>query len=198
RTRATADRAARRRPAGAAGTAAGRPQGLPASPGAGAGRANAALARFRPNRSHIVTPAQAGIQRLWAYRSTAKTLDPRLRGDDGNAGTDARNALAPLALFLGQVAEAAHALGQFLVLFGEIFAVPLHQRVVLEPQGHVLDLGVAAAVGALRRGVVPALVVERVGDRRRAEQGQHLLLVHADLQLFDGVLFDQVALVDRL
>src|SRR5690606_31859207 len=71
-----------------------------------------------------------------------------------------------VALFLGQVAETTHALGQFLVLLGEVFAVPLLQRVVLEPQREVLHLGVPATVGALRGRVIPALVVERVGDRR--------------------------------
>src|SRR5690606_38931462 len=79
------------------------------------------------------------------------------------------SAAALVALFLGQVAEAAHALGQFLVLFGEILAVPARQCIVLEPQREVLHLGLAATVGAFGGGVVPALVVERIGDRRRAQ-----------------------------
>ena len=40
--------------------------------------------------------------------------------------------------------------------------------------------------------------MERVADRRRTEQGFHLRLAHAGLQLLDRRLFDQIALIDRL
>src|SRR3546814_14381326 len=56
----------------------------------------------------------------------------------------------------------------------------------------------AGAAGALRGRVVPALVVERVGDGRRAKQADDLLLAHAGLQLVDRRFLEQVALVDRL
>src|SRR3546814_21005702 len=56
----------------------------------------------------------------------------------------------------------------------------------------------AGAAGALRGRVVPALVVERVGDGRRAKQADDLLLAHAGLQLVDRRFLAQVALVDRL
>src|SRR5690606_25728942 len=50
----------------------------------------------------------------------------------------------------------------------------------------------------LAGGVVPAVVVERVGDRRRAQQHLDLLLAHAHLELVDGLLVHQRALVDGL
>src|SRR3546814_4933861 len=56
----------------------------------------------------------------------------------------------------------------------------------------------AGAAGALRGRVVPALVVERVGDGRRAKQADDLLLAHAGLQLVVRRFLEQVALVDRL
>src|SRR3546814_16189891 len=56
----------------------------------------------------------------------------------------------------------------------------------------------AGAAGALRGRVVPALVVERVGDGRRAKQADDLLLAHAGPQLADRRFLEQVALVDRL
>src|SRR3546814_6159744 len=56
----------------------------------------------------------------------------------------------------------------------------------------------AGAAGALRGRVVPALVVERVGDGRRAKQADDLLLAHAGLQLVDRRFLEQVALVDQL
>src|SRR3546814_20913220 len=56
----------------------------------------------------------------------------------------------------------------------------------------------AGAAGALRGRVVPALVVERVGDGRRAKQADDLRLAHAGLQLVDRRLLEQVAVGDRL
>src|SRR3546814_10573148 len=65
-------------------------------------------------------------------------------------------------------------------------------------QDQVLARAVAGAAGALRGRVVSALVVERVGDGRRAKQADDLLLAHAGLQLVDRRFLEQVALVDRL
>src|SRR5690606_27475018 len=62
----------------------------------------------------------------------------------------------------------------------------------------VLDLGGATTIGAVARGVVPAVGVERIGNRRAAQQRLHLLLALAHLELLDRGLLDQVALVDRL
>src|SRR5690606_1225950 len=109
--------------------------------------------------------------RCWPTRRTAGAAGPGCR-PTAAAGAEIHRRgpaagiflAASLALFLGQVAETAHALGQFLVLLGEVLAIPLLQCVVLAPQREGLHLGLAAAVGALRGGVVPALVVERIGD----------------------------------
>src|SRR5687767_1308688 len=62
------------------------------------------------------------------------------------------------------------AIGQLLVLFREILAFPLGQRFAFEVKSEVLDFGLAGAADALGGGVVPTVVVERVGYRRRTEQ----------------------------
>lgn len=59
-------------------------------------------------------------------------------------------------------------------------------------------MGARQPVKTLSGGVVPAIVVEGVLDRGRAEQAEDLLLVHSGLQLFDRAFFQQVALVDGL
>src|SRR5690606_38645975 len=121
-------------------------------------------------------------------------------GSEGSAPAARRGAqaLALLLVVLGQVAEAAHALGQLLVLLLEVVAFPAGNGVVLEPDGQVLHVHGTHAVGTLRGGVVPAIVMEGIGDRRRAQEHLDLLPGHPDLQLVHRRLVEQVALVDRL
>src|SRR5690606_30014478 len=97
-----------------------------------------------------------------------------------------------------QVAEARHPCRQLLVLLREIVAFPAGDHAVLEVHREIAHLDVAEPVGALGGGVVPAVVVERIGDRRRAQQHLDLLLAHARLELVHGGLLHQGALVDRL
>src|SRR5690606_1177518 len=91
-------------------------------------------------------------------------------GPEGSAAAQGRREGPPLAalLVLGQVGaeRPAQVLGQLLVLLREVITVPADQGVVLEVQDQVPALDRAGAAGALRRRVVPALVVERVGDGR--------------------------------
>src|SRR5690606_19424137 len=142
-----------------------------------------------------------------ARRRPGGTAQAVAAGPEGSApapgGRAARRTLASaaaLVLVLGDVrAELAQRLArQLQVLLGEVLAFPAHQGVVLEVQRQGLDLHVALAVGALAGGVVPALVVEGIGQRGGAEQAGDLLLAQARAQLVHRLLFHQVALVDRL
>src|SRR6478672_9737283 len=141
--------------------------------------------------------------RSWRTRRMRAACAPRAPGparrlDRARRGQAASVALV-LVLLARQVAEAvAQVLGQFLVLLAEVFAFPARELLAVEVQRQGLDLRGAAAIGALRGHVIPARVVERVGHRGRAEQRHYLALVHADLQLVDVRLLEQVPLVDRL
>ena len=58
-----------------------------------------------------------------------------------------------------------------------------------------MPFGVPLAALAEIIDVIPAFLVEGVGDDRRAKQKAHLTAGHADLNCIDIVIFQQVALL---
>src|SRR5690606_24682300 len=105
------------------------------------------------------------------------------------AAVTRRGSAARVALLAGEVwAELpAYVADQLLVAVGEVIALPARKRLAFEEQHQVAHLGRALAADALGGGVIPAVVVERILDRRRPEQCRDLLAAHARLELADAV-----------
>ena len=70
------------------------------------------------------------------------------------------------------------------------------ERVAAEEQDDVALFGDVAALAVLVV-IIPAVLMERVGDQRSAQEALHLLFGHAGTQLTDGRLIDIVALANR-
>ena len=160
--------------------------------------------RLRPasgrNRRRAMTPLRDG-DRVELYRP----LDGRSEGSAPPPREPLASALTLLLLLLSSSSSGRLSSGywrlyllgvldQLVRIFRKVVAVDLDQRVVLEVERQVLVVHDVAAA-ADRRDVVPAILVERAHDRRRAHHEQHLALGHAGLERIDGRLVEEVALL---
>ena len=75
-------------------------------------------------------------------------------------------------------------------------AVDACDAVVLEVHDNPPPVGVRRAPAAKVIGVVPAIAVKAVGDHRRAEQELDLTACHAEVDLDDVLVVEQIALLD--